>query len=120
MAVVVSFAVHAAEPPTEPVLRIDPGEHTAPIRRIATDQAGRWLVTASNDKTARVWDLADGRLLCTLRIPIGPGDEGKFYAVALSPDGQTVALGGFTQFNNGSDSLASDGHTIYLFNRATG
>jgi WD40 repeat protein len=47
--------------------------HTAPIRRIATDAAGRLAVTASDDKTARVWDVASGRLLQTLRIPVDQG-----------------------------------------------
>ena len=105
---------HAGEPPTEPLLRIDPGEHTAIITRIASDSAGRYLVTASEDKTARVWSLADGRLLNTLRIPIGSGNEGKLYAVALSPDGNTVALGGWTGWDyDGSPS-------IFLFDRASG
>ena len=110
----------AAEPPTDPILRIDPGEHTALIGRIATDVSGRWLVTASNDKTARVWDLAGGRLVTTLRPPVGPDNEGKLNAAALSPDGLVVALGGWTQFNNGASSVASDGHTIYLHDRASG
>jgi len=52
----------AAEPPADPILRIDPGMHTAAIRRIAVDARGRWLVTASEDKTARVWDLKTGKL----------------------------------------------------------
>jgi WD40 repeat protein len=104
----------AAEPPTEPILRIDPGEHTAMIKRIASDSAGRYLVTASQDKTAKVWDLRDGRLLNTLRIPIGSGDEGTLNAVALSPDGQTVALGGWTGWDyDGSVS-------IFLLDRASG
>ncbi len=110
----------AAEPSTEPILRIDLGEHAAMIRRIATDDAGRYLVTSSDDKTARVWNLADGRLLSTLRIPIGSGAEGKLYAVALSPDGQTVALGGWTKFNNGAGSPTVDGYAIYLLDRASG
>ncbi len=110
----------AAEPPLTPILRIDPGEHTALIRRIATDAAGRWLVTAGEDKAARVWDLADGRLLLTLRPPLGMGNEGKLNAVALSPDGRTVALGGWTQFNNGSNKNADDGNTVYFFDRASG
>ncbi|MEB3254760.1 MAG: hypothetical protein VKJ05_00080, partial [Synechococcaceae cyanobacterium] len=47
--------------------------------------------------TARVWDLANGgRLAAVLRVPVGEGDEGKLYAVALSPDGALVAQGGFT------------------------
>ncbi|MDP2786558.1 MAG: caspase family protein [Pseudomonadota bacterium] len=112
-----SLTATAGEPPTAPMLRIDPGEHTAMIKRIASDAAGRWLVTASPDKTARVWDLADGKshgkLLATLRPPIGAGNEGKLYAVAMSPDGQTVALGG------GTGSWDKEGH-IYLFDRASG
>lgn len=120
-ALVSSVAANAGEPPSEPMLRIDPGGHTGSIQRIATDKAGRWLVTASHDKTMRLWDLASGRLLSTLRPPQGSGSEGKLYAVALSPDGAIVAAAGWTQFNNGSmTSLAQDGVNIYLFERATG
>jgi len=95
------------------MLRFDLGEHTAPIQRIAVDDAGRYLVTASDDKTARVWDLRDGRLLATLRIPIAGGNEGELFAVALSPDGNTVALGGWTQVG---DTTVS----IFLFDRVSG
>ena len=55
------------------------------------DAAERFLVTASDDKTARVWDLETGRLLRVLHPPIGAGDEGKLYAVAIPPDGAVVA-----------------------------
>ncbi len=104
----------AAEPATSPLLRLDPGEHTATINRIATDKDGRWLVTASIDKTARVWNLVTGQISVTLRVPQGPGNEGKLYAVALSPDGTTVAVGGWT----GHDWDGS--HSIYLFDRISG
>ena len=110
----------AIEPSSEPLLRIEPGIHTANIRRIATDAKGRWLVTASDDKTARVWDLANGRLLNTLRPPIGLGNEGRLYAVAISPDGETVALSGWMQFNNGSGSISAEGMDIFLYERTTG
>jgi WD40 repeat protein len=87
--------------------------HTAPIRRIDLDAAQRYLVTGSDDKTVRVWSLADGQLVRVLRPPIGEGNEGKINAVAISPDGQTVAAGGFTG-KSGEDK------SIYLFNRASG
>lgn len=120
LVIALAGTTHAGEPPSDPMMRIDPGEHTASITRTATDDALRYLVTAANDKTARVWDLTDGRLLSTLRIPIGSGDEGKLFAMALSPTGQTVALGGWTQFNHGSASVSREGFNIFLFDRASG
>ena len=43
--------VLAEAPPSEPILRIDTGMHTAPISRIGVDRNERFIVTGSNDKT---------------------------------------------------------------------
>ncbi len=43
------------ELPAEPVLRIETGLHVGKIRRIDTDAGNRFAVTASDDKTVRVW-----------------------------------------------------------------
>lgn len=110
----------AAEPLKEPILRLETGMHTAMIWRVSVDQANRWLVTASDDKTVRLWDLSSGRLIRVLRPPLGEGNEGKLYSVAISPDGRQIACGGWTQFAHGSLSIDSDGHTVYLFDRETG
>jgi hypothetical protein len=69
--------------PTEPILRIETGQHGAQIRRIDTDAANRFAVTASDDKTARVWSLPEGQLLRILRLPLDFGDIGKAFAVAI-------------------------------------
>jgi WD40 repeat protein len=97
--------------PTEPLLRLNTDRHTAGINRIATDAQNRFVVTASSDKTARVWSLPDGKLQTVLRVPIGDGHVGKLYAVALTPDGSTVSVGGYTK------EVGSD---IYLFDRVSG
>jgi uncharacterized caspase-like protein/WD40 repeat protein len=52
----------AQPPPQEPILRINPGMHTAPIRGMGVDAACALLATASDDKTVRLWRLADARL----------------------------------------------------------
>ncbi len=109
-----AFQLHAGAPPDTPFLRIETGMHTAMINRIDLDAAERWLVTASDDKTARVWDLTSGKLLQTMRPPLGSGNESKLYAVAISPDGETVAVGGWTGWDWGGKCF------IYLFDRASG
>ncbi len=105
----------AGTPSDEPILRIEAGIHTATTRRMDVDAAERYLVTASDDKTARVWDLGSGELLGVLRAPIGSGNEGKLYAVAISPDGKTVATGGW-----GWTKAGKDFYNVYLFHRASG
>ena len=102
-----------AEPPRTPILRIETGMHTAAISRIGVDRAGKFLVTASHDKTARVWELQTGRLLRVLRVPIGDGNEGKLFAAAISPDGNMIAAGG----RNSMDGLHE---CVYLFDRESG
>jgi WD40 repeat protein len=97
-------------------LRIEPGMHTAMINRIGVNAAGTLMVTGSDDKTARLWALpesgpGEAKLLRTLRVPIGDGNDGKVYAVALSPDGKWVAAGG--------PGVDGDGY-IYIFEFTTG
>jgi WD40 repeat protein len=83
-------------PSAEPVVRIATDMHTALIRRLVRDERGDRLITASDDKTIRIWRARDARLLKTLRIPIDHGHEGQILALAVSPDGQHVAAGGWT------------------------
>ena len=104
----------AADPTPQPLPRLETGMHTAPIKRIATDAAGRWAVTASEDKTARIWELASGRQVAVFRPPQDVGNEGKLFAVALSPDGTVGAVGGWTKLGSVT------GHTVYFFDRASG
>ena len=95
----------------QPVLRIDPGHHSASLRRADVDAAGRFLVTGAHDKTVRVWDAVTGKLLRTIHMPQGPGNIGKVFAVAISPDGRLLAAGGWT-------GVSTD--NIYIFDRENG
>jgi len=83
--------------PTPPTtqLQIDPGGHEALIGDVTFTPDGRYLVSASDDKAIRVWELETGKTVRMLRGQIGAGQEGKIYAMALSPDGRWLAAGGW-------------------------
>ena len=104
-------------PPVKPedvILRLDPGMHTAKIgRSIGVSTDGRLLATASHDKTVKLWALPEGKLLRILRPRIGPGAEGKVYAMALDPSGRWVAAGGWMSKTGLEDFVT-------LFDTATG
>jgi WD40 repeat protein len=112
--ILLGFCLPAHPQEVKPYLRIETGSHTANARGIDVGAAEQFLVSASDDKTARVWDMQSGKLLQILRPPIGDFQEGKLFAVAISPDGKTVAVGGFTGANG------SGNYPIYIFERASG
>ncbi|MEO8062905.1 MAG: caspase family protein [Pseudomonadota bacterium] len=97
VALLLSVAGARAEPlPSTPLLRIDTGRHTAFIHALVLDEKAGKAYSASEDKTIRVWRITDGRLLDTFRVPAGLQAEGQLYALALSPDGHTLAAAGWT------------------------
>jgi hypothetical protein len=115
LALAASLAAAHAEPlPTTPLLRIETGRHTAFIHALVLDETAGRAYSASEDKTIRVWRIADGRLLDTFRVPAGLQAEGQLYALALSPDRRTLAAAGWTCWD------AERSACIYLLDAETG
>src|SRR3569833_783123 len=55
--VLVTLGVDAGEVPSAPMLRIETGHHTSFIQSLAYDESRQRLITVSDDKTIRVWQL---------------------------------------------------------------
>lgn len=103
----------------EPVarLQIEQGSHHAAIRAVASDAGGRTLLTAGEDKTARLWHPDSGTLLATFRPPAGEGNTGKLYAAAMAPDATIFALAGWSA---GNDIYLVDRQRNEIVHRITG
>jgi len=78
----------------KPILVIDTGGHKSKIQDVIFTSDGRYLVSASEDKTICVWDTSIGKIVRVLRGQIGEGVDGKNFAAALSPDDRLLAVGG--------------------------
>lgn len=80
----------------EPRLRIETGRHNGRVMAADISADGTLLLTASDDKTARLWLLPALRPLGVLRPPVGKGPDGNLNAAALRPDGSLAAVAGYT------------------------
>ena len=128
-----------AEPPREPILQIQGRGPASRITGLAFSPSGDTLYAAGWDKQIWVWQRDDqGRYQpdtnSTFRVPIGPGLDGVINAIAVSPDGQWLAVGGRSIFEGASgfhdfgkilpvsamtNSMRADQGRIFVFNTNT-
>jgi WD40 repeat protein/ribosomal protein S27E len=101
-------------PDARPRLVLDARGHTAPVPTALFTPDAREVITVSADKTVRVWDVETGETVRIFRVPIGDDVEGSVSGAALSPDGQTLAVGGH------SLKPGKYGILIYLIDWKTG
>jgi WD40 repeat protein len=59
--------------------------HVARVSSAVFSGDGKWVVTASTDKTARIWDAESGKEIAVLK-----GHDGSVYGSAFSGDGKRV------------------------------
>ncbi|TRU26454.1 MAG: hypothetical protein EWV92_15680 [Microcystis aeruginosa Ma_MB_S_20031200_S102] len=89
--------------------------HQDTVRTAAFSPDGKRIVTASNDKTARVWSAETGREIATLN-----GHQNTFITAAFSPDGKRIVTassdntGRVWDAETGREIASLNGHQSYV------
>ena len=78
----------------EAILKLDTKGHTGIIKDIIVTKSGD-IISASDDKTIRVWDSNTGKEKRKILGQVGSGSEGMIIAIALSNDERYLAVGGY-------------------------
>jgi WD40 repeat protein/uncharacterized caspase-like protein len=76
--------------------RVDYESHAARINQIRASSDFTKIVSISQDKTVRVWRASDLKQLKVIRLPSDVGEEGAPRALAITSDGESVWVGGWT------------------------
>ena len=85
--------------------------HTDEVNGVTFSPGGKILVSASDDKSLKVWDTSSGKCLRTLHE-----HSNRVWSVAFSPDGKTLASSSYKEMRvwdttNGTCLLRMTGHT---------
>jgi WD40 repeat protein len=124
----------------EPLLRLEAGGPTSYVTALAFNNDGKMLYSAGWDKVVRVWRLnGHGKFVLdrdlAYRVPLGPGLNGAINTIALSDDGNWLAVAGLGVARAGAgfrqaglilptlgglgEQSRLDQGTVYLFNTKT-
>jgi WD40 repeat protein len=86
----VGLAAASPLPAQEPQFRETLTGHSGEVRSVAFNPDGKTLASGSEDGTIKLWDVAIGKNLATLKLKV---DEVEVNCVTFSPDGKTLAGG---------------------------
>lgn len=83
----------------QPQLVLEPGSHLAQITGLMVNNKTNQIISVSQDKTIRFWEMESGLQSKCLRGAINQS-SGNIYCAALSPDTRYLTIGGYFPFND--------------------
>ena len=80
-----------------PLFAVNSTAHSALVPQIAITPDERYLVSVGFDRVVRIWDAKTGEPKRQYFVSASGPNDAQLYAVAVSPDGKQVALGGWNR-----------------------
>lgn len=115
-----SFRHQSTPSKSSALLKLDTKGHTSLIRDIIVTKSGD-IISASDDKTIRVWNSTTGKEKRKILGEIGGGVQGQIFAIALSPNEEYLAVGGYLGSYTGKKKrVDEEAHWIRLYHYPTG
>jgi WD40 repeat protein len=90
------FSFLLVEAFSQPRIVINSMGHSAKIQNLNFTPDGTKVISIAEDKSIRLWGVSTGEMLKKFESQIGDGSNGMLYASAISPDGNLLAIGGYT------------------------
>jgi len=100
--------------PLKPIFKLDTSGHQGIIGDVIVTKDKK-IITASDDKTIRIWNSMTHQEERKILGQIGDGNEGAIFAIALSSDEKYLAVGGFLAKGNGVNDDSVGSIRIYDF-----
>jgi len=97
------------------LLELDTKGHTSNIWDIIVTKDKKQFITASTDKSIKIWDIKSAKEVRRIDGEVKKGSAGTIYAIALSPDEKYLAVAGFLDTFNGSNYTEIGKIRIYDF-----
>lgn len=110
-----TFSAIAQPRSGDALLQINPGGHLSQISEAVTTTDGKFIITTSTDKTICIWDVQQKKIIEQIRGPKSVFNQGKLYALAISPDNRLLAVGGFLAIGTETDGDLAGQIRIYDF-----
>jgi len=79
---------------SKPMIVFERGIHQARVPAVKYSKDGSQIITASWDKTIRIWDAKDGSQQRVIRVPAWEGMEGQIFSMDLSADNKYIIVAG--------------------------
>ncbi len=109
-------AVAYAQPkPGDAFLQLNTGGHLSQISEGIATPDGKYIITTSTDKTVCIWDAQRAVLVDQIRGAKSVFNQGKLYALAISPDSRFLAVGGFLAIGTEADGALAGRIRVYDF-----